>query len=48
MLAIMLPSHASDGAATQCCTGCGKVMQPPCSEHRGGRIVKKSDIHVGS
>jgi hypothetical protein len=26
--AISMPSHASDGAATQGCTGCDKVVQP--------------------
>jgi hypothetical protein len=31
----MLRSHASDGATTQACIGCGKVAQPPSSEHRG-------------
>jgi hypothetical protein len=35
MLATMLLSLASDGAATQGCIGCGKVAQPPSSEHRG-------------
>jgi hypothetical protein len=35
VLATMLPSHAEDDAATQCCTGCGKVAQPPSSEHEG-------------
>jgi hypothetical protein len=31
----VLPSQAGDGAATQGCTGCGKVEQPLSSEHRG-------------
>jgi hypothetical protein len=31
----ILPSHADDGTATQGCTDCGKVAQPPRSEHRG-------------
>jgi hypothetical protein len=35
MLMIMLLSHADDGAATHCCIGCGKVVQPPSSEHQG-------------
>jgi hypothetical protein len=26
--AISMPSHAGDGAATQGCTGCDKVVQP--------------------
>jgi hypothetical protein len=28
-------NHAGDGAATQGCTGCAKVAQPPSSELRG-------------
>jgi hypothetical protein len=32
-----LSSPADDGAATQGCTGCGKVEQPLSSEHR--RVV---------
>jgi hypothetical protein len=35
ILAIMLPSHTGNGAASQGCTSCGKVVQPPRSEHRG-------------
>jgi hypothetical protein len=35
MLVTMLSSHAGDGATIQGCTGCGKVAQPPSSEHRG-------------
>jgi hypothetical protein len=31
----MLPSHAGDDAASQDCTGYGKVVQPLRSEHRG-------------
>jgi hypothetical protein len=47
MLAIMLPSHAGDGTATQGCTGCGKVAQPPeIRAMRCCRIVKKSNIRV--
>jgi hypothetical protein len=34
MLVMMLPSHASDGSITQGCTSCGKVAQPPSSEHQ--------------
>jgi hypothetical protein len=35
MLVTVLPSHAGDGAITQCCTGHVKVVQPLSSEHRG-------------
>jgi hypothetical protein len=35
MLVTMLPSHAGHGIATQGCTGCGKVVHPLRSEHRG-------------
>jgi hypothetical protein len=47
MLAIVLPSHASDGAGTHGCNGCGKVGQP-LGALRCCHNVKKSDIHVGS
>jgi hypothetical protein len=30
----MLPSHASDGTATQGCISCGRVVQPQRLEHR--------------
>jgi hypothetical protein len=32
---MMLPSHAGDVAATEGCTDCGKVAQPPSSKHQG-------------
>jgi hypothetical protein len=35
MLMAMLSSHAGNDAATQGCTGCGKVAQPPSSKHQG-------------
>jgi hypothetical protein len=35
MLAMVLSSHAGNDIATQGCAGCGKVAQPPSSEHRG-------------
>jgi hypothetical protein len=35
VLMTVLPSHAGDGPVTQGSNGCGKVAQPPRSEHRG-------------
>jgi hypothetical protein len=35
MLVTALPSYAGDGAATQGCTSCGKISEPPSLEHRG-------------
>jgi hypothetical protein len=35
MLVTMLLSQDGDGSATQGCTGCAKVVQPPSSDHRG-------------
>jgi hypothetical protein len=46
MLAMVLPSHSSDGAATQGCTGRVKVAQPLSSEHRGVVVGKKLDWHA--
>jgi hypothetical protein len=52
----VLPSHASDGAATQGYTGRVKVVQPLSSEHRGVVVVGRSwigmpiidDVHASS
>jgi hypothetical protein len=34
MMAMMVLSHAGNGAGTQSCTSRGKVAQPPSIEHR--------------
>jgi hypothetical protein len=55
MLAMVLSSHVGDDAATQGCTGCGKVVHPLSSEHRGVVTVRRNwigmpivdDIRVG-
>jgi hypothetical protein len=44
MLEMALPGYAGDGAATQGCTGCGKAMQPPNSEHRDVVATRRSQI----
>jgi hypothetical protein len=46
MLPMVLPSHAGDITATQDCTGCGKVVQPPISEHRGVVAAWRSRIDM--
>jgi hypothetical protein len=48
MQATMLLSHAGNGATTEDCTGCGKVVQAPeIGASRCCCIMKNWDIRIG-